>query len=54
MHGKGHSGGSQAEMRNKLSVNGGRVIYKVAKNLAELCPSVLWKGELASNKTIFS
>ena len=27
--------------------------YKVAKNLAELCSSVLWKAKLASDKTGF-
>lgn len=28
--------------------------YKVAKNLAELCSSILWKIELMNNETIFS
>ena len=29
----------------------GNPCYKVAKNLAELCSSVLWKIELLSNET---
>ena len=31
----------------------GNPYYKVAKNLAELCSSVLWKAKLASDKTGF-
>lgn len=41
------------EMWNVLLETGGKgnPCYKVAKNLAELCSSVLWKIELLSNET---
>lgn len=39
------------EMRNKLLETAGRdSCYKVAKKLVELCSTVLWKVELASNE----
>lgn len=47
---------SQTEMGNVLLDNREKAfVYKMAKNLAELClgSSVLWKLELASNEIVY-
>ena len=43
---------SQIEMRNIFwTMEESHPWYNMAKNLAELCSSVLWKVELSSNKS---
>lgn len=49
---KEHSGEVSDGNKQHVNRNGGKShpCYKMAKNLVELCSSVLWKVEFTSNK----
>lgn len=52
---KGHSGEISSRHKEQVIENRGKAdpCYKVAKNLAELCSSILWKVKFVGNEIVY-